>query len=93
MIKVKTVKPTKNRPIFLNWVEEYWPGQKEDVMLGRVEVNRPNEMFASEELRFALPTTKNAYVFRDKWDFKYVSEKQLLELKASLKAIMEDGGE
>jgi hypothetical protein len=87
----KTItKPTKEKYIFLSWIEEFWPGQREDVILGRVEVERPGDLYPSEEIRFVLPNTQSSYAFRDKWDFKYVSEKELLELKASFKAIMND---
>ena len=82
---IETIRPTKTRRIFVSFIEEYWPGQIRDTTIGRVEVERPGDQYPSEEIRWGCQATGGFYAFRDKWDFKYVSEKELLKIRNEIK--------
>jgi hypothetical protein len=69
------VKPTKTRKIFVSFIEEGWQGQIVAHM-GRVEVERRRDTYPSEEIRFAT-NDPDWHKFRERWDFRYVSEKEL----------------
>lgn len=76
------VKPTKTRKIFVSFIEEGWQGQTVSNM-GRVEVSMPDDEYPSEEIRFAT-NDPNWYTFREKWDFRYVSEDQLAYIREAI---------
>lgn len=78
-------------PYFLSIVEEGFAGVI-DKTFGRVEVyfdKEPTE-YAIDEFRFLfkenLIKVKEFKEFRDKWDFKNVSEKELEEIKRIIKS-------
>jgi hypothetical protein len=76
-------------PFFLSFIEEGFVGVM-DKIFGRVEVYIHTEEYDIEELRFvftASPDREKAYrVFREKWDFEYVSKKDLIEVKKIIKS-------
>ena len=79
------------RTIFLNWIEEFWAGQKA-VHLGRVEVypEESNSPYAVEEIGFVFKDAEKYYEIRDKWDFKRVNKEELEELRGILKTEMDN---
>jgi len=81
---MRTVKPRGDKNIFLSFVKEYWPGQKEGTIIGRIEVTHPtDEHYPSEELRISCDDIAEYREFEMKHDFKYVSKKTLDEIKRS----------
>ena len=82
---IETIRPTKTRRIFVSFIEEYWAHQVEGTTLGRVEVERLGDRYPSEEIRWGCQATDEFYAFRDKWDFKYVSEKELSKIRNEIK--------
>ena len=84
-ISIEIIKPTRTRRIFVSFIEEYWAHQVEGTTIGRVEVERPGDQYPSEEIRWGCQATGGFYAFRDKWDFKYVSAKELLKIRNEIK--------
>ena len=80
----------KKYPYFLSFIEEGYVGVN-DVVFGRVEIytNLKPEDYAIDELRFVFAETdknrKEFYEFREKWDFKDVTEKEFEAIKLELK--------
>ena len=75
----------KKPKVFISFVEEYWPGQKENTTVGRIEVHKPNDEYASEEIRWGTYKVKEFLEFREKWDFRDITESQLERLKDVVK--------
>lgn len=62
---------------FASFVEEYWPGQKSGTSMGRVEVYKNDDQYASEEIRWATSKVERFHEFRDRWDFREITEYHL----------------
>ena len=79
------------RNYFLDFIEEYWPGQKVKYM-GRVGVTdeRKQRAYAEEEIRFAFNNTEKYYSIREKWDWKRVNKEELEEVRKILKEEMDN---
>lgn len=60
-----------NKRYFFSVVEEFWPGHRPDVHVGRIEVydNTDNSGHAVYEARFVMPTDLYE-LFRETFDFK-----------------------
>jgi hypothetical protein len=73
-------------PYFLSFIEEGFVGVI-DKTLGRIEAysNKEPGEYAIDELRFLFQNSafknKEFTIFREKWDFKNVREKELNEVK------------
>jgi hypothetical protein len=70
---------------FISFVEEFWTDidpKYKDYVFGRVEIydGSDGSHFAIDEIRF-LTNKKSWYKFRDKWDFKDVTEKELESIR------------
>jgi hypothetical protein len=48
---------------------------------GRIEVSKPDDHFASEEIRFFTKNTEEFYKFREKWDMKEVTKGELEKIR------------
>ena len=71
---------------FVSFVEEgIFDPKYEDYAGGRVEIYSPKEQYAIEEIRFFTIRNKEWNDYRDRWDFKDVTVKQLSELKKTIK--------
>jgi len=71
---------------FLSFVEEFWPDidpKYKDYVVGRVEVYDDEHDYDIDEIRF-FTNKKSWYKFRDKWDFKDVTEKELESIKKTI---------
>ncbi len=69
----------RNKKYFINFVEEFWVGSKIPGHFGRIEIfEEDNEV---EELRFEIKNEQEYIAFREKWDFRDISENELKELK------------
>jgi len=79
-----------NKIYFLNFVEEFWPGQLVN-HLGRVEVydEISKSPYAKDEIRFVFNDSKEYWKVREEWDFKNVTEKELSKLKKILNKYIE----
>jgi len=84
-MEVQEVRPTKTKTIFVSFVEEFWPGQQEGSVIARVEVERPGDIYSSEEIRIYCMGSQGYRDFRDKYDFTYVSEKTLDTIREKIK--------
>lgn len=73
----------KKKKYFLDFVEEFWQGQIVKTM-GRVEVYDDADKYAIEEIRWATDRIEEFSEFRDKWDFKDVSQKILDKIRKIL---------
>ena len=69
----------RNKKYFINFIEEFWDGNKSLGHFGRIEIfEGDNEV---EELRFEIKNEQEYIAFREKWDFRDISENELKELK------------
>lgn len=81
----------KKFPYFISFIEEDFVGV-EDITFGRVEVysNTASNPYAIKELRFQFKDNREIlkafYSFREKWDFKNVSQKELDHVKTVLQS-------
>ena len=72
---------------FLSFVEEFWPDidpKYKDYVVGRVEVYDDEHDYDIDEIRF-FTNKKSWNSFRDKWDFKEVTKKELDNLRDIIK--------
>lgn len=51
---------------------------------GRVEVTRPGDMYPSEEIRFFTKDVDGFYAFRERYDFKDVSDRALSRIRRAI---------
>lgn len=76
---------TNKKNIFISFIEEGIMNPKyHSYRGGRIEVSYPGEPYPSEEIRF-FTKDKEYYTFRDEWDMKDISEKELRKLKRIVK--------
>ena len=52
---------------------------------GRIEVSKPDDYFALEEIRFFTKNREEFYKFREKWDMKEVTKGELEEIRQIVK--------
>ena len=78
-------------PFFLSFIEEGFIGVT-GITFGRIEIydNRSSGPFDIDELRFVFKDNKQKearfYKFRDEWDFKNITRKELVGIKTILKS-------
>jgi len=74
------------RKYFLNFIEEFWPGQIEGTHIGRVEVScdESRNPYPIEEIRFSFVDLDRYAKIRKGWDFIRVSKERLEELREIL---------
>lgn len=77
------IEPKGDKNIFCSFIEEFWP-QQLPISVGRVEIRYPEDMYPSEELRWATDD-EGFFEWREKWDFKYIKKAQLRYLRRTLK--------
>lgn len=71
---------------FISFVEEgVLNPDYEGYVAGRVEVSVDGIVYAVEEIRFLTDKQEEYYKFRAKWDFQYVNEGQLVEIRETIK--------
>jgi hypothetical protein len=71
---------------FISFIEEFWTNIKpeyKDYVIGRVEVYDNDSVYAIDEIRF-LTNDKNWNKFREKWDFKDITKKDLNKLRKEI---------
>lgn len=79
------LKETVDEKYFISFVEEGIFSQKyKGYVGGRIEVYGRNSDFAIEEVRF-LTKKKSWNKFRDKWDFRNITEEELTKIKTIVK--------
>ena len=74
---MRVIKP---KSIFISFIEEFWPKQIKGTTIGRIEVIY-NDIYHSEEIRWGCWKNREFDDFREKYDFREVSEKELKEIK------------
>jgi len=52
---------------------------------GRIEVWRPGEAYAIDEIRFFTKKQSEFYEFREDWDFKDVTQAELNKIRKTVK--------
>jgi|YelNatPaOPRAMG01_1025707.scaffolds.fasta_scaffold09160_15 hypothetical protein len=71
---------------FISFVEEFIFNKRyKNYVAGRVEVYDSKGPYDIDEFRFFTKRREKFYRFRDKWDFKHVSKKQLSAIKGVVK--------
>lgn len=81
---LKFVKYMKTKKYLVSFIEEgIFNPEYKDYVGGRVEVYAPDKQYDIEEIRF-LTKRKDWYDYREKWDLKEVTEKQLTELRRTI---------
>ena len=73
---------------FISFVEEFWTDidpKYKDYVVGRVEVYDDEHDYDIDEIRF-LTNKKSWYKFRDRWDFKDVTEKELESIRKTIES-------
>lgn len=74
--------------IYISFVEEGIMNPKyHGYRAGRIEVSYPNDIFPSEEIRFFTNKNKEFEDFRDRWDMKRVTRKQLSKIREITKGM------
>ncbi len=82
---IETVIKPKGKPYFLSFVEEgIFNPDYFDYAGGRIEVYDDKHEYDIDEIRFLTPR-KDFYPFREKYDFTYVSKKELEALEKIVK--------
>jgi len=76
------------KDVFLSIIEEFWPGQAEDMVVARVEVTGPTDDYPSEEIRIRCKYGEEWRTFRNKYDFVYVSAEELDKLREEAKRLI-----
>ena len=78
---MKKIPPTKKGDYFISFVEEgIFNPTYQDWVGGRVEIYSPDEKYAIDEIRFFTKRDKSWNNFREKWDFRNVTKKELQNL-------------
>lgn len=77
----------ENKPYFLNFIEEFWDGQKSGSTMGRIEVSVPGEPYDREEIRTDTMDRAAYERLRGKWDWKDVDEKELEQVREEAKKL------
>lgn len=86
-------------PYFLSFIEEGFVNGRPDLRFGRIEVynNRETSAWADDELRFSFiindDKEKAFWDFREKWDFKDVTEEAFKQMKRILKKEFSEVGD
>ncbi len=73
---------------FISFVEEFWTDidpKYKDYVVGRVEVYDDEHDYDIDEIRF-LTNKKSWYKFRDRWDFKDVTEEELESIRKTIES-------
>ena len=71
-----------DKNIFISFVGECILNPKyHGYVAGRIEVLRPDEIYASEEIRYFTKEVDEFYAFEDCWDMKSISEEELNYIK------------
>ena len=72
--------------IFISFIEECIMNPKyQGYVGGRIEVSLPEDHYPSEEIRFFTKNVIDFYDFREKWDMKEVTKKQLNTIRNIVK--------
>ena len=71
LFKYKQFDGKRNYKYFISFTQEYWPGQKEDTVLGRFEVITDEEQWAIDEIRVGTFKFGEFHRFNEKWGFKH----------------------
>ena len=75
----------KTKKYFVSFIEEgIFNPKYEGWVGGRVEVYSPEEPYAIEEIRFFTKRSEEWYNYRERWDFKDITKKQLTELRRTI---------
>jgi hypothetical protein len=82
-MKIHIVRSKGDRNIFISFIEEFWPMKPkyQDYIMGRIEVAKLGEEYASEEIRFFTDRTEEFLKFRERWDFRYVTKERLEKIR------------
>ena len=79
-MKILTVRPKGDRNIFINFIEEFRPGQREGYIMGRLEIDNDKK-----EDRFFTNKEEEFNKFRERWDFRYVTKERLEKIRKIIK--------
>lgn len=76
----------KNKNIFISFIEEAILNENYTGYVGgRIEVSYPADKYPRDEIRFFTNKIKEFYNFREEWDMKEVSSKELKFIKDKVK--------
>jgi hypothetical protein len=79
--------------IFISFIEEcIMNPDYEGYVGGRIEVTYTRDQFPSEEIRFFTNHVKEFYKFRDTWDMKNISRRELFQIKDIIKEKFNEKG-
>jgi hypothetical protein len=82
---MKNKRVTDVKEIFISFIEEgILNPNYQGYIGGRVEVLLPEDPWSSEEIRFFTKKIEPFYQFRDKWDMKKISQKELKEIRSTI---------
>jgi len=71
--------------IFISFIEEgIMNPQYHGYVGGRIEVSKPDDYFATEEIRFFTKNTEEYYKFRERWDMKEITKGELEEIRQTV---------
>lgn len=74
------------RGIYISFVEECIMNPKYlEYAAGRIEVYNESDEYACDEIRFFTKRRKEFMEFREKWDMRYISPEQLVEIEKTVK--------
>ena len=77
---------TKVNKYFISFIEEYVMNQLyEGYIGGRIEVYKPDDQFSNHEIRFFTKRIKTFRAFRESWDMKEITGKQLAYVEGKVK--------
>ena len=77
---------TKVNKYFISFIEEcVMNALYQDYIGGRIEVHKHDEIFSNHEIRFFTKRIKTFGVFRDRWDLKDITGKQLKYIERKVK--------
>lgn len=81
----------KRERFWVSFVEEFWPGQRPKVMC-RIEVYEKLEKspYTTEEIHFCTDRKEDYYDFREKWDWKTISKKNLEKVRTIAKSFEQE---
>jgi len=68
----------QKKNIFISFIEEaVMNPEYQGYIGGRIEVSHPGDHYPSEEIRFFTNNTERFYTFREKWDWKKITNDDL----------------
>jgi len=73
------------RKYFVNFIEEFWPGVEDNTIVARVEIRRSITGDGIKEVRIYTKNLSRYHRLREKYDFKHITKKELLQLEKEIR--------